>query len=118
MKRWAVRKWPASQILLHAISKNTHVHDEQCRRPRCYSAASSKGGWPTACRPTTIRIRRFSMGTRKSTAFKVYELQVELEDIEPLIWRRLWVPSAIGLSELHDLLQLAMGWMNSHLHSF
>ena len=58
------------------------------------------------------------MGTRKSAAFKVYELQVELEDIEPLIWRRLWVPSAIGLSELHDLLQLAMGWMNSHLHSF
>jgi hypothetical protein len=58
------------------------------------------------------------MAARKRTALKIYELYVELEDIEPLIWRRLLVPATIGLPELHDLLQLAMGWTNSHLHSF
>jgi Plasmid pRiA4b ORF-3-like protein len=58
------------------------------------------------------------MAARKRTAPKVYELQVELEDIEPLIWRRILVPAAIMLPELHDLLQLVMGWTNSHLHSF
>jgi len=59
-----------------------------------------------------------SVAARKPRLTKIYELQVELQDITPLIWRRLWVPSNIGLTELHELIQLAMGWMNSHLHSF
>jgi hypothetical protein len=58
------------------------------------------------------------MAVRKRAGLKVYELHVELEDITPLIWRRLWVPANIALPKLHDLLQLAMGWTNSHLHSF
>ncbi|EQD53617.1 Plasmid pRiA4b ORF-3-like protein [mine drainage metagenome] len=58
------------------------------------------------------------MATRKRAALKIYELYVELEYIEPLIWRRLLVPAAITLPKLHDLLQLVLGWTNSHLHSF
>jgi len=58
------------------------------------------------------------MATRKRAVSKIYELYVALEDIEPLIWRRLLVPATITLPKLHDLLQLAMGWTNSHLHSF
>ena len=58
------------------------------------------------------------MAARKRAASKIYELYVELEYIEPLIWRRLLAPAAITLPKLHDLLQLAMGWTNSHLHSF
>ena len=55
---------------------------------------------------------------RKRAAPKLYELYVELEDIEPLIWRRILVPGSIKLPKLHDLLQLVMGWSDSHLHSF
>jgi hypothetical protein len=55
---------------------------------------------------------------RKRAAPKLYELHVELEDIEPLIWRRILVPGSIKLPKLHDLLQLVMGWSDSHLHSF
>ena len=55
---------------------------------------------------------------KRAAASKIYELYVELEYIEPLIWRRLLVPTSITLPKLHDLLQLAMGWTNSHLHSF
>lgn len=58
------------------------------------------------------------MAARKRTAPRVYELSVELEDSEPLIWRRILVPATITLPKLHDLLQLVMGWTNSHLHSF
>jgi len=58
------------------------------------------------------------MAARTRAVSKIYELYVELEDIEPLIWRRLLVPATITLPKLHDLLQLAMGWTNSHLHSF
>lgn len=58
------------------------------------------------------------MAARKRTAPRIFELNVELEDIEPLIWRRILVPATITLPKLHDLLQLVMGWTNSHLHSF
>jgi len=58
------------------------------------------------------------MAARKTTAPKTYDLRIELEDIEPLIWRRILVPANITLATLHDLLQLVMGWTNSHLHSF
>jgi hypothetical protein len=66
-------------------------------------------------RRTTRSIAR-TVGTH--TASQIYELYVELEHIEPPIWRRLLVPATITLPKLHDLLQLAMGWTNSPLHSF
>jgi hypothetical protein len=43
---------------------------------------------------------------------------VELEDITPTVWREVLVPSDLTLVELHYLLQLVMGWTDSHLHSF
>jgi len=58
------------------------------------------------------------MVARKRPAVKIYRLDVELEGIEPRIWRQLLVPATITLPALHDLLQLVMGWTNSHLHSF
>jgi len=58
------------------------------------------------------------MATRKRSAPKVYQLHVALDAIVPPIWRRIIVPAAITLPELHDLLQLVMGWTDSHLHSF
>jgi hypothetical protein len=48
----------------------------------------------------------------------VYQLLVELNDLEPRIWRRLLVRSDLGLDYLHAAIQIAMGWTNSHLHQF
>jgi hypothetical protein len=47
-----------------------------------------------------------------------YLLKVQLCDITPAIWRTFTVPADITLGELHTLLQLIMGWTNSHLHGF
>jgi hypothetical protein len=58
------------------------------------------------------------MAARKRAAPKLYDLHVELENIQPPIWRRVLVPGSIKLPKLHDLLQLVMGWSDSHLHSF
>jgi hypothetical protein len=59
------------------------------------------------------------MAARKKRATpKLYELHVELADIHPRIWRKILVPDSMKLSQLHELLQLVMGWNNSHLHSF
>jgi len=48
----------------------------------------------------------------------IYQLKVTLEDISPKIWRRIQVPADISLPQLHAVLQIAMGWTNSHLHGF
>jgi hypothetical protein len=45
-------------------------------------------------------------------------LLVRLADIEPAIWRQLWVPDTLTLAKLDRVIQAAMGWTNSHLHDF
>lgn len=47
----------------------------------------------------------------------VYQLRIVLSDVRPQIWRRVQVPADITLDELYLVLQSAMGWTNSHLHS-
>ena len=49
---------------------------------------------------------------------ETFQLKVTLRDVKPPVWRRLIVPAAIRLSALHELLQPAMGWQDSHLHAF
>lgn len=45
-------------------------------------------------------------------------LHIELNDIEPTIWRRFLVPETITLGKLHRVIQAVMGWTDSHLHEF
>jgi Plasmid pRiA4b ORF-3-like protein len=42
-------------------------------------------------------------------------LRVELEGIEPLIWRRVAVRTSMNLKALHGVIQATMGWLDSHL---
>jgi hypothetical protein len=49
---------------------------------------------------------------------RFYLLKIHLLDIEPKIWRRFVVPASITLDRLHDVLQIIMGWTDSHLHEF
>ena len=58
------------------------------------------------------------MATRKPVASWIYQLHVELEDVVPPVWRQIIVPGTMKLPDLHNLLQLVMGWTDSHLHSF
>lgn len=46
------------------------------------------------------------------------QLKVVLLDSKPCVWRRLQVPGNANLGWLHAVLQIAMGWTNSHLHHF
>lgn len=48
----------------------------------------------------------------------IYELEVSLTGSDPLIWRRIKVPGNSHLGWLHAVLQVAVGWTNSHLHQF
>lgn len=49
---------------------------------------------------------------------KTTRLRVVLCDVEPALARVIDVPATATLPELHDLLQAAIGWTNSHLHQF
>jgi len=49
---------------------------------------------------------------------KVYQIKITLKDIKPPIWRRLQVTNDTVLEKLHDIIQVAMGWDNYHLHQF
>lgn len=45
-------------------------------------------------------------------------LRVTMSEVEPTVVRVLDVPAGVLLAELHDLLQVAIGWTDSHLHQF
>lgn len=45
-------------------------------------------------------------------------LRIVLDGIRPEIWRMIMVPDTITLRRLHDVIQAAMGWDESHLHLF
>jgi hypothetical protein len=49
---------------------------------------------------------------------RTYRLKVVLMETDPPIWRRLFVPGDITLQRLDRVIQTAMGWTNSHLHTF
>ncbi len=56
--------------------------------------------------------------TRRKSPTPVLQLRIELDDIEPVVWRRVLVPADITLGRLHRVIQAAMGWTDSHLHEF
>jgi len=47
---------------------------------------------------------------------EVYQLRIWLQEINPMIWRRLLMRSDQTLADLHDALQIAFGWTDFHLH--
>lgn len=63
-------------------------------------------------------IARASAGRHPSGPPCLYLLYVQLAEIEPPIWRRLAVPGPHTLHGLHEILQAAMPWQDSHLYRF
>jgi hypothetical protein len=51
---------------------------------------------------------------RLAQPFPIYELKINLSGSNPAIWRRVQVPGDIKLNRLHGVLQVAMGWTDSH----
>lgn len=47
-----------------------------------------------------------------------YRVRVDLKGTKPPLWRRLELSSDLYLDQLHDILQAAFGWTDSHLHQF
>ena len=48
----------------------------------------------------------------------IARIRIELQEIEPTIWRRVDVPLSSTLLALHDFIQFAFRWTDSHLFEF
>ncbi len=48
----------------------------------------------------------------------MYQVKIGLRGAHPPIWRRLRLPATTTLAGLHDIIQTAFGWTDSHLHAF
>jgi hypothetical protein len=54
----------------------------------------------------------------KQSTDEVFLLRVELEEVDPVVWRLVAIRASATLAVLHGVLQRAMGWQNYHMHEF
>lgn len=73
---------------------------------------SMSGHDPTPPRPAPARRRP----RRPDTV--TYRIRVDLGHTKPPLWRRLELASDLTLDRVHEILQIAFGWTDSHLHRF
>jgi hypothetical protein len=52
------------------------------------------------------------------SAAKAIQFKVALRYIRPPIWRRVVLPDNFTLGQLHEVIQVTMGWYNCHMHAF
>lgn len=55
---------------------------------------------------------------KKDKPVPSYVLHISLTFSDPLIWRRVQVPGSISLAVFHHVIQLSMGWSDTHAHQF
>jgi Plasmid pRiA4b ORF-3-like protein/Domain of unknown function (DUF1841) len=69
-----------------------------------------------ALRPPSSRRRAKSAVAPVGDA--VYQVKVTLHGAKPPIWRRLRLPASTTLAQFHQVIQVAFGWEDAHLHAF
>lgn len=52
------------------------------------------------------------------TPRSTYQLRIALKWTKPQVWRRFLVNPSMTLADLHDVVQVVMGWEDAHLHVF
>jgi hypothetical protein len=74
------------------------------------AAPESDAAAVTAAAPSQRRPRRPDVVT--------YRVRIDLKGTRPPLWRRLELSSDLLLNEMHQVIQEAFGWTDSHLHQF
>lgn len=49
---------------------------------------------------------------------EILQIKISIEEITPKIWRRFQVEDSLTFHQLHKVIQLVMGWSDSHLYGF
>lgn len=53
-----------------------------------------------------------------STPEQAVQLSIALVELEPVVWRRVQVPSDLTLHRLHSVIQAVFDWEDCHLYQF
>lgn len=94
----------------------------QIKRALAGAIRDARGG----SRPNSLRLiretvhaalERYELDKAITARATIYRFKVVLMDCRPSIWRQIEVPDGT-LDDLHEHIQTAMGWTNSHLHQF
>ena len=102
--------------VLHQLASvvATYLHgaltDQRAVDPAAYRQALD------ALRPPSSRRRADAAVAPVRDA--VYQVKVSLHGAKPPIWRRLRLPASTTLAQLHQVIQVAFGWEDVHLHAF
>ena len=67
--------------------------------------------------PTSGKAGKRAKAAGKPAA-TVHQFKITLDDIRPVIWRRIQLPSEATFWDLHCAINDAMGWEDAHLHEF
>ncbi|MHA7685969.1 plasmid pRiA4b ORF-3 family protein [Cupriavidus sp. PET2-C1] len=51
-------------------------------------------------------------------AIAALQLRISLSGLSPPVWRRVLVPEHLTLGQLHNVIQVVMGWADEHPHTF
>lgn len=46
------------------------------------------------------------------------QLRIDIDHCRPPIWRRVLVRDSLSFADLHDVIQISMGWEDAHMHQF
>src|SRR5262245_59649425 len=83
-----------------------------CRDSSRLESGTNRGLAPWSASGTLTRVMAVE------TTPDVYQVHAWIRQISPMIWRRLLVRTDSTLADLHDVLQIAFGWSDFHLHRF
>ncbi len=123
-KKKAAKKETKSDFLRRILSRNPNLDYRQVNRR--WARAGHAG---EISNPLYYKVRqelgiktewvwvRETKPEERSTPTEIYQFKITLLDSQPPIWRRIQVGDCT-LDKLHEHIQTAMGWTNSHLHHF
>ena len=63
-------------------------------------------------------VAEFAASGAPRSVDQVAQLKVALARFRPPIWRRVLLPATATLGDLHEVIQVLLGWDGDHLHLF
>lgn len=104
---------PAGDIYERMVRVCSVIDEELEAFGRNSNRSERRSVEPVAQAPSVPRQPASSTGKRE-----VYQIKVVLNGTKPPVWRRFLMPSKINLHGLHHVLQVVMGWTNTHPYYF